>query len=508
MSDIAKRGNSRVFLIEGRARPDHTPVYKSCYRAGAADWPFGDTTRVECPDPDNYEQYVEVAEILGARERASTDLQARFPLNEASDLLRIGSKRCALDIHAHFGKCTDPSNFDTYEKAVVYESARLGNWGTDEMGSLSSDDENEVNETAPLTATAIREYLNLGFAERGQDAVTNPLVDVVICDTASCGDCEDESDGCEKIYAVDDGATGSPGTAPDLIWSLDKGATLNAEEINSLESGQAASALACVGIYVVVVSAASVSHHYKQRSLLGDGVTDWTEVAYNANGPPNDIWSVGTYAFAVGNGGYVYGFSDPTGAPTVLDAGLADNANLNAVHALNDEFAVAVGAGDAIIYTRNRTTWQVSPAVTASVGNGGGGMALNAVWIKNENEWFVGSDVDANGICLFYTLDGGITWATIALPGPDWTAVNDIQMADDSVVFVAADRAGTPRGYILKSINGGNSFVILPRTGVLPLTDSLVALAACRHDPNFVVVVGTGDAPAPNIDGIFIVGED
>jgi len=34
MADYAKTGFSRVFLIDGGARPDHAPIYQSCLRAG------------------------------------------------------------------------------------------------------------------------------------------------------------------------------------------------------------------------------------------------------------------------------------------------------------------------------------------------------------------------------------------------------------------------------------------------------------------------------------------
>ena len=46
MSDFipAQTGLSRVFIIEGRARPDHVPEYQSCMRAQALSKSFGDVT--------------------------------------------------------------------------------------------------------------------------------------------------------------------------------------------------------------------------------------------------------------------------------------------------------------------------------------------------------------------------------------------------------------------------------------------------------------------------------
>jgi len=466
-------------------------------RMGAPDQSFGDVTKIECPDADNYGKFVEVGEIQGAIDRVTTDIQGRFEADKESDLLRLAKARCSLDAHAHYGACTDPRLFNIFTKAVVYLNARITNWSADELGTLSSDGASEVNETAALSAESIIEILPLAFAERGGDAVVNPLVDVVICDTASCGDCDEESDGCQQIYAVDDGETGSPGTAPDLVYSLDKGAVWAAEEIDSLASGEPTTGVACIDVYVVVVSNTDGGIHYKEKSLVGDGATLWTRTAVGivVTGEPNDIWSVGSYGFIVGDLGYVYGTSDPTVGVTVLDAGIATVQNLAAVHAISDQFAVAVGAAGVVIFTENQNTWTAATAIDA-------GAAGNlCVWVKNEDEWWVGDDAGQ----LWYTLDKGVTWTIKALPGTLWTEIQDIQFPVSTVGYISADKSATARGFILESYDGGYSWSVQPQSGAMPLSDSLVAIATCVHDHNFVVAVGTGDDAA---DGIIIVGQD
>ena len=487
----ATKGSSRVFIIEGRARADHVPVYRSCLRAGAQDLSAGDVSNIECPDPDKYNSWIPVGQIQGQLGRPTSDLQGRYALDEESYLLRITKARCAIDVQVHYGECASPSDFNTFTKIKVYPNALLSNHSTDEEGSLGSDGQGEINETSALSAEDVYEILPLKFAERGGAAVVNPIVDVVICDTVSCGDCDEESDGCEKIYAVDDGLTGSPGTQPDLVWSLDKGATFDAENIDSLVDGETTDGLACLGIYVVVVSNADGGLHYKERSLIGDG-SAWTRNALGivVGSEPNDIWSVGTYAFIVGDTGYVYGTTDPTITTIVLDAGVAVTDNLNAVHAINDQFAVAVGENGAVIYTENQVSWQAATVCGAN--------NLLCIWVKSETEWWCG---DSGGV-LYYTLDKGVTWTIKALPGAGWTLVNDIQFGTNSVGHIVADKAAT--GHALQSFDGGNSWIEVPNlVGALPTVTSLVALAACKHDVNFVVDVGTNGT-----DGIIIVGED
>lgn len=500
----AKTSASRVFLIEGRARGDHSPAYKSCMRAGPMEKGFGDISDIECPDSEVYGQFDKIGEIQETDERPTSNVMARYAADEESDLLRIGKKRCSLDVHYHFGSCTNAREFNVFTKAVIFENVRFTNYSTDDLGALGSDENAVVNETADLNAEEVYEVLPLGFAERGGDTVTVEVVDVVICDSPSCGDCDDESDGCETIFAVTVASAGSSGTAPDVVYSADKGATWAASDVNSLLPAEDANALACVGDYVVVVSNDSNSLHYATKTdVLGAVLNPWTEVTtgFVASSEPNDIWSVGSYAFIVGDGGYVYGCSDPTAGVSVLDAGVATTEDLYAVHAIDDEFAVAVGDSDTIIYTKNQSTWQDADAVTGS------GEDLRAVWLISKKIWWVGT---ASGT-LWYTMDGGQTWTQSTLPGASWDEITDIAFATQSVGYVAANKS-TTRGYILRTFSGGGGtpplggWIVLPEyVGTMPLADDFNAIAACAHDPNFVVGVGLGDN---GTDGIIVVGED
>ena len=61
----AQTGQSRVFLIEGRARPDHRPTYMVQAKAGGVSQSFGDIEKIEVPDPNQYDHFTEVGTIRG-----------------------------------------------------------------------------------------------------------------------------------------------------------------------------------------------------------------------------------------------------------------------------------------------------------------------------------------------------------------------------------------------------------------------------------------------------------
>jgi hypothetical protein len=500
-------GYSRVFLIEWRARGDHEPEYIGCARAGGIDWSLGTITKIECPSDQVYNQFVERGKIKGEADRPSTDLVSRYAANIESELLRLARIGCSFDLQFHLAVCDDPLEFNDFEKIVIFEEADLTNYGADIMGALESGERNPVNETGEISAREVYEVLPLHFAEVAGSIVTNEVVDVVFCDRVSCGECEDVSDGCQKIYAVTLSAGGSPGTPADVVYSLEGGKSdsWNTSEVDSLTATEDPTGIACVSGYVVVVSDDSCSLHYvDQDDLDAMGDETWVENAtgFTAVGPapggcPMDIWSIGNYAFIAAGGGYVYGFSDPTVGVTVLTNGSVVGDNLRAIHALDRNICVAVGSAGAVIRTLNGgATWQ---AMSRPVGIG---VDLHSVWVKSETEWWCGSS-DGR---LFYTLDGGVTWVT----AQDWGggAVYDIAFSTDSVMAVSHEhhQLAVLIGRIYRSYDGGHSFVLLPEgPEALPAAQRFTALALCEYDPNLVVGVGLDDG---GTDGIIVLGED
>ena len=494
----AKNAYSRVFLIKRRARPDHAPEYQSCFVGGSIEQAFGDIEKIELPSPKRYGEFDEIGTIRGGQERATTALTGRYAGDLASEMLRLATLKCAMDLHFHFGTCTDPTDFNTFTKAVVLEDAFITNVSTDEVGTLESGNQSAINETADVSARDWYEVLQLSMAKRADTVITNEVVDVVICDNAGCGDCDEESDGCEKIYGVTVAAGGSAGTPADVVYSLDAGATWYAHDVDSLAVAESASALACVGNYVVVVSNASNSLHYVLKAdLKTTGDPSFTEVTtgFVALGEPNDIWSVGTKAFIAGDGGYIYSTEDPTTGVDVLDAGVAVVDDLNAIHALDKEFAVAVGNNGAIVKTSNGTTWaEVTPRPV------GAGVHLTAVWVKSQTEWLIGT----NDGRLLYTVDGGENFSFKGFSGSGTGVVRDIAFSTNTVGYMSHSTTA-PAGRILRTYDGGYSWVILPEgLGSIPANDRVTALATCE-DANFVVGAGLADDGA---DGFIVVGQD
>lgn len=488
---------TRVFIIEGRARADHEPEYLSCLRMAGLSQGFGDIERIECPDPYKYGEFIEVGQIRGATERPTTTLEGRYEVDVLSTLARLARKGCAFDVQLHMGTCQDPSSFNSFSKAIILEKANITNFSTDDLGALASGDNSEVNESVDISAAMFYEVKPLTVSEAAGSTVINEVLDVIYADQIACGECEDESGGCEKIYAVTAAAGGSPATVPDLLFSLDGGSTWISHDIDAYSAAEDADAVAKIGDYIVVIANAGDSLAYVLKSDL-NSYTDptFTEVTtgFVGAGSPIDMWSTGNYAFIVGDGGYIYGCADPTAGVTVLDAGNATIDDLKAVHAISEAFAVAVGENGAVVYTEDGSLWGAVNSRPSAPGE-----HLTCVWVKGENEWLVGSDAGK----LYATYDKGVTWSEVTFSGSGAGTVYDIAFATDSVGYLAHATA-TPAGRVFRTIDGGKSWKLTPEaSGTIAANDYVGALAACANDANKFVGVGLADDGS---DGFVVVG--
>lgn len=486
-SDVQRTPFSRVFLTEDGASPAHKPDYLGLARAGGVSFGQGNITPLRIPSRSQYDQFKIVDTILGAPDLPALTIEA-YMAPVASDLMRIVNKRCAVDIQVHFGTCQNPEDFDGgWDVIKVLESARASNYSTSELGAIGPDQNAAVTETVPFSGERIYDVKHIRPSELAGSALTDIVNRVLICDSVTCGACGVASDGCQVMFAVTGPTTGSPGLPSELLYSKDGGATWSSAAITTLGIAEQAVDAACVGTYLAVVSASGgtgkISYAPIADILAGTATWASTTTGFVATKTPNRIISLGSSAtWIAANGGYVYFTSDITAGVTVQQDGTLSAQNLNGVHAYDSRNIVVVGALNVVLQTVNGgDSWSLitGPAV---------GVALNCVWMHSVNEWLIGTA----GGRLYYTLDAGLTWTEKAFDGSGFGSVRDIQFSSNVVGYLAHDTA-TPRGRVLRTVSGGNSWRVMPdeRGQTVPATGSIRAIAACRDDVNVLLAGGT-----------------
>lgn len=491
---IQRASQSRVFVIPDGASPANAPEYFGLARAGAVAWTQGDITPLRIPSRDTYGQFDTIDRIRGIAGLPTMPLEVR-KTRELSEILQIVRKGCPVDIQVHAGACKNPTDFNEgWELIMVLESALPTEYGTSELGALDADQEAAVLETVPFSGLDYYEIKPIVAAEQAAAQIVQEIVGVVICDSKTCGECGITSNGCEKIFAVTLSAGGSPGLPAEVIFSQDGGSTWEDTNVTTLGANEDPSDVACAGSNLIVSSEDSESVHFAPIVDILNGVETWAEVTsgFVAAHGPRTIFSLGrTFTWLGGAGGYIYFASDITSGVSVQTAGDATVQNINDIQGVDELNLVAVGDSNAVLYTTDGgQTWA---AVTGpSVGDN-----LNAVFMKSRLEWIIGTAAGE----LWYTRNAGVDWVSKGFPGSGSGTVNDIQFSSNAVGYMAHTTAAAA-GRILRTIDGGFSWYVLPEVGAsMPANDGINKLAACNDDKNIVFGGGLG---SNGTDGILV----
>lgn len=494
----AKTGNARIFIIQNRARADHDLQYASYAKLTGVSRTHGEITPVEIPDPDNYNEYLEVDEISGQDSRYTATIVAKFPSNIRSLLQYLERCKEPFDIRLQFGDCENPSDPTAFAKGEILEHVRVTGYSTDDLGSIQSDESAEIRETLSISFRNFYDFVRMSYFSKATSLLTAEVNDVFVRQSSRC---YGASCACNIVFAVTTAAGGSPGTPPDLVFSIDGGTTWYARDIDTLLTTEEGDGIADVGDNIVIISHAAGSLSYTDINdfYYPDDPSfdpDFTETTNGFVQPPNAIRSTGMKAFIVGDGGYVYMTDAPASGVTVLDAGTTTVKNLLSVSVYNSTHVVAGGKDGAIIYTVDGESFNLSPTTPVSTG-----VDIVAVATRVSGEWLVGTSTGK----MFVTYDSGYHWTQVYLPGATPTAISDIVWQGESAGFVSAVVGGA--GRIYRTLDAGRTWMLEPATssGSMPTAARFNKLAICKLDANQVFAVG---AVTNGGTGIIVAGSD
>jgi photosystem II stability/assembly factor-like uncharacterized protein len=487
---------SRVFAIENSAGPANAPIYEGLWRAGAISEDQGAVNLVRMPSPDQRGKFVVIDKFTGEPGNPQLEIMALMTL-DLSDLMRIAHKRCDMDLQIHIGDCGNPQDYkEGWQKIIVLEKARPTNYGTEPLGAMTGDETARVTETSQFEGETLYEIKRLSVQEVARAEVLREIAGITVCDSPSCGACGIPSDGCSVVFAVMKSGAGSPGILAEIIYTKDSGATWAASTVTTLAANETPTGVACIGLNTVVISAIGLALHYADSSdMLNNLAPTWTKVTtgFSASGGPRAIFSANpSYTWIVGVGGYIYFTDDPTNGVTVQDSGSATSQDLNAVSGIDINNLIAVGNSNAVVVTRNGGhSWQAvtGPAV---------GVNLTSVVMRSKTEWIVGTA----GGRIYYTRDSGYSWTQKSFPGNGTGTVTSLAFASHSVGYMTHTNSA-PAGRVLRTINGGYSWAVMPEGNAsLPANNGMNSVAVCADVNAFYA----GGLSSGGTDGIIVKG--
>lgn len=498
---VVKTGASRVFIIKHRAGPNREPTYLGASMMGSVSWGQGDVTKIEIPSDIQYNRWDQIDSFQPSQDLATSTISV-YLYEDRSEVLDLVRLRCAFDAQVHIGFCEDPRDFDGgWRKIKVFEDAKITSYDTPELGALQGDGQGTVMEDISFSSRGVYDILRMLYREVAASAVGEEVIAVSVCDTIACGECTDvePSDGCQRVFALTNAGTASPGVLPQVVLTTDQfklDANLIERWITSASIGDNVTDGTCHGVNYIALSDQDELHYANITDMVNENET-WAAVStgFVAAGTPRAIWNYGpSRSFVAGDGGYVYQLVTPGDGVVVLDAGSAVSDDLNDIDGFDLENIAAVGDNGAITYTQDGGSFS---SMTAPVGP----TDLYAVAYRNKGEIWVAGDTGN----AYVTTDYGTSWTTKALPG-SLTQVDKIHWHNETVGYIAGRAAG-PAGKILRTVNGGYTWYVVPESvgQSIPTNDYINDIATCDLEPNILFAGGLADNGG---DGILIKGAD
>lgn len=406
---------------------------------------------------------------------------------------------CPATYYIPTGKCTALDDINKgWGYLEVYSNARPA--ANPDLGSrVSFDSDDAIEDSLDHVADAIYAIGKLSFGDNAAELISREVIDVAYGTNLQCGECGPQDDGTKRIYAITESSGGgSPGLPAELIYTLDGGATWTEAAITGIGATEDPLAIEAVGSYVVILGADA----YYWADIDGDTgapgtFTKVTSGFLSANSPLDMYALSASEIYFVGDNGYIYKLASVGAGVTVVNAGNATTANLARIKGDGADTLIAVGASGTVVKSINRgATWATTVTTPTSDG-------LQAVEVIDQYLYWVGSS--AGG--LYYTLNGGKTWATVTLSGSP-TAINDIVFPTSEAGFIAYTTSG-PAGNLAWTVTAGNSWATgLVRVANLPVTDRInrIAVPVGAHPTTVANNVALAALGSNGTDGALLVG--
>lgn len=468
-TSLARNDLARMFLFSAGVQ-SAVPTYKyyPCAGVDGLSQDFGEVTRIECPDPFAYGKFIEVDSIPGEISRLTTTLSTRLPRTELSVFRGLATQGCSFDLHLHFGLCARPTDFNTYDKVLVFENVTVTSYGTDPLVVLTSGDRAEIGETADISVGNYYEIVPLSYAETDtvNVALASALIDAVYADVQSCGiGCYDQSSGCEVMFAVDgDG---------EVVMSENGGTTW---ALNDDAWGTVTLGIGYLNTYIWVYDVAGSNIYYATKEDVLAETAPGTVSASAGVEIPADQGNGVSYGLVVGSNGFVGVITSPaagfdttyTGSFTTEDYGVV---TFNPY----EDIALIGGTNNALLYTADGEDFVTVTGPTAQAA-----VTVTAVLPVSEKKWLVGYS-DGK---IYSTGNAGGSWSLVGTPGGA-NPVLDLAMSTTHVLWMIKNNK------LYQSIDGGASWVAQPNSKkAFPTSTALNKVLTCPYNVNKVNVFG------------------
>lgn len=479
----AQTQDSRIFIAPNRASCGSTYTYHNCMRMEGVDKSFGDITSVYCPHPTKVGEFLEVAQVQGADGRWTTSLVGRLPLSYESILKLLATKKCAFDVQVHWGKCIDPTDFNTFSMAWVFENVRITGYTLGTLGALSPDEKATIDETVAISAETAYQLFPTYPTQTGQSITADgSIVAMTYGNAIPCDDCLDL---CSDWYGLKLPSTALASNDIYIIYSTDQGLTWKEVLLPCSATQSTATIISYniksdgVNVYVTLTEIGGAGHLYivPISSIKSGTISSTLFSVLDNTHDVNATFMYLTSLWTVGNSGFVNVVDKAALTYTVMLDGTLYTSDFYAIHGIDNDNIIIGGKNGMLLFRRNGGSFQ---SVTFAVNSVAITDNIKSLWMKSQDEWIVGTEVGK----LYCTTDSGSTWSLIASFSG---CIEEISFATNSAGYLIIKSPAQ----IWRTFDGGGRWnQITDKFKQIPSTAVLNSLATCVDNPNTFVVSG------------------
>lgn len=457
--------------------------YHSCVNVGDISKANATQTKLYCPDPDKYNEFVVVTTISGEDADGSLSLSTNYNLN-TSALEKMYKKGCYFPLQVHIGSCTNPSDFSQFEKAIILTDALVTNYTLSNLTALNPSARGVVTESIDITFADILTVTAPNFALDLETALTDgPIIDSFTFCEDSCCMCPNGS----GRYVVQLYDCGTDCTQLRILYQTDCGdwRAINHPSCEGFDCNQ---------FFNNNILFDNDGYHYLH--LSGNFGTDVFSTILNSkitiplsallnNSTLKAADGCGTKVIFVGDNGYIFVYNTETGTyRQVINSNIPITNNHCEVKFCPDDCCTyAIGGTTGIFYVAS-----LDDDTTAST------YALNSINDVHELAFPSCCSVVAaagdDGLFHINLSNGTITQAANI-----FGTITALSFPNEFVGY-AVSVSGTTV-YIWMTVDGGLTWSLV--NSDLDTTYVVTTISACCDDPSIVTVAGRIMSTAPTI---------